>query len=80
MGREGVESPKIQFYKTIKEIEEDLGDPQVILDSFIISPTLLADMPQQTQTFSREAWEARNVLFQMDDDQGYIGKLFDKLC
>jgi len=58
MGREGIESPKVQFYEKIKEIENELGDPQVILDSFIVSPTPLAEIPQQTRSMSSEEWEA----------------------
>ncbi len=57
MGREGIESPKVQFYKKIKEIEEELGDPEVVLDSFIVSPTPLAEIPQQTREMSRKEWE-----------------------
>ena len=79
MGREGIEDRKVQFYKKIKEIEEELRDPQVILDSFIVSPTPLAEIPQQTRSMSIEEWEARNVLFQIDNQHEYIGKLFDKL-
>lgn len=79
MGREGIEDRKVQFYKTIKGIEEELGDPKVILDSFIISPTPLAEIPQQTREMNREEWEARNVLFQRDDPNGYIAKLIGAL-
>jgi len=79
MGREGIEDRKVQFYEKIKEIEEELGDPQVILDSFIVSPTPLAEIPQQTRTMNREEWEARNVLFQRDDPNGYIAKIIGEL-
>jgi len=76
MGREGFEDSKVQFYKTIKELEKDpkLFDPDVVLNSFIISPTRFTDIPRQTQ--SMEEWENRNVLFQVDDKAGYIGKIF----
>jgi hypothetical protein len=79
MSREGIEDRKVQFYKKIKEIEEELDDPNVILDSFIVSPTPLVEIPQQTQEMSREEWEARNVLFQRDDPNGYIAKLIGAL-
>ncbi len=79
MGREGIGDPKVQFFKKIKEIEEELGDPQVILDSFIVSPTPLAEIPQHTQSMNKEAWEACHVLFQKDDPERYIEKLFDRL-
>ena len=35
----GPTDPKIQFYETIKEIEQRLGDPNVVLESFIVSNT-----------------------------------------
>ena len=35
----GPNDPKIQFYETIKEIEQRLGDPAVRLHSFIVSNT-----------------------------------------
>ncbi len=35
----GPSDPKIQFYRTIKEIERRLGDPAVRLQSFIVSNT-----------------------------------------
>ena len=35
----GPSDPKIQFYETIKEIEQRLGDPAVRLQSFIVSNT-----------------------------------------
>ena len=40
----GPSDPKIQFYKTIKEIEQRLGDPAVRLQSFIVSNTPSATM------------------------------------
>jgi hypothetical protein len=79
MGREGIEDRKVQFYMRIKEIEERMGDPKVILDSFIVSPTPLAEIPQQTRTMNKEEWEARNVVFQKDDHAGYIAKIIGKL-
>ena len=42
---DGASNPKIQFYKAIKEIETRLGDPCVILNSFIISSTPYQNMP-----------------------------------
>lgn len=36
---EGADDPKIRFHKTIKELESRLGDPVVILNSFIVSKT-----------------------------------------
>lgn len=35
----GPNDPKVQFYRTVKEIERELGDPNIILNSFVISNT-----------------------------------------
>jgi len=70
---EGANDPKIKFYETIKGLESRLGDPNVVLHSFILSNT-----PYQQIAFwerSKEELEAHHVLFQADDKRGYIQKL-----
>lgn len=72
IGRVGIEDPKINFCQTIKGLEKDLGDSDVILNSFIISNTRFSDLPVQGR---REDWEAKNVLFQVEDKENYIGRM-----
>ena len=43
----GPSDPKIQFYETIKNIEQRLGDPDVQLESFIVSNTPSSTMHRQ---------------------------------
>ena len=43
----GPSDPKIQFYRTIKEIEQRLGDPAARLQSFIVSNTPSTTMGRQ---------------------------------
>ncbi|WP_443749353.1 DEAD/DEAH box helicase family protein [Asticcacaulis solisilvae] len=76
----GFSDPKIQFFRTIKEIESRLGEPSVSLSSFIISNTpshvmgLLWDV-------DKAEMEARNVLFQEEDRLTYIGRMMERaLC
>lgn len=76
IGRVGIEDPKINFFKTIKGLETDLGDPNVILNSFIISNTRFSDLPVQG---NREDWEAKNVLFQVEDKDEYVGKMLSNV-
>lgn len=76
IGRVGIEDDKINFFKTIKGLETDLGDPNAILNSFIISNTRFSDLPVHG---SREDWEVKNVLFQVEDKDGYVGKVFEKV-
>jgi hypothetical protein len=62
---------KIQFYKSIKDIEQRLGDPQVTLESFIISNT-----PSHTMKLfwgmDKTQMETCHVLFQEEDQDTYI--------
>jgi hypothetical protein len=72
----GPTDPKIQFHETIKEIETRLGDPQVELHSFIVSNTPSHTM-QLLWGSAKPAMIERHVLFQEEDKDTYIGKLFD---
>ena len=72
----GPNDPRIQFYETIKEIEQRLGDPAVRLHSFIVSNT-----PFETM---REMWEMEksemqkwHVLFQKEDRYSYVGTMLN---
>ncbi len=73
---EGPGSEKVRFHQRIKEIEQRLGDPEVVLNSFILSWT---PHPQLQWGRPREELEALHVLFMTDDRDRYIGKLFGKL-
>lgn len=74
----GLLDPKIQFYKGIKDVEDRLGDTQVVLNSFIVSTTPYKDGGWWDGTLSMAEFEANNVLFQKDDPK-YIGKLLGKV-
>lgn len=63
--------PKIQFYDTIKEIEERLGDTNVVLSSFIVSNTPAFRMELQWG-IPRSEMDEVNILFQDDDPDTYI--------
>ena len=72
---EGPNDPKIRFYKTIKEIETRLGDPKVVLNSFIISNTPFREVRWWTDELTKEKFEESHVLFQVEDRATYINKL-----
>jgi len=72
----GLGDEKIKLYKSIKEIEKRLNDPNVVLNSFILSWT---KYPQLKWDKAREELEKMHVLFMQDDRDGYIDKLFAKL-
>src|SRR5207302_5723021 len=70
----GATDPKIQFYETIKEIEQRLGDPNVLLDSFIISSTP-SHMMRMLWGMDKPAMKQRHVLFQEEDQYAYISEM-----
>ncbi len=73
---EGPGSEKVQFYQRIKEIEQRLGDPDVVLNSFILSWT-----PQSMLRwgYSLQEFEEQHVLFMQDDRDGYVEKLMGRM-
>jgi hypothetical protein len=76
---EGPEDPKIRFHLTIKELERQLGDPAVILNSFIVSSTRVPEVAWWDKGMTKDEFEARNVLFQREDRATYIEKLLNKV-
>ncbi len=72
---EGPDDPKIRFYRTIKELESRLGDPNVTLNSFIISNTPYQQVSWWTEELSKEQFTQCHVLFQRDDKDTYIERL-----
>jgi hypothetical protein len=76
---EGPEDPKIRFHLTIKELERQLGDPAVVLNSFIVSNTLSNQISWWNGGMTKDELAARNVLFQGEDRDTYIEKLLSKM-
>jgi hypothetical protein len=74
----GFNDPKIQFFQTIKDIEHRLGDPSVILSSFIVSNTP-SHVMRLLWSVDKPAMEARNILFQEEDKTTYVGKMMRSL-
>lgn len=72
---DGPDDPKIRFYRTIKELETRLGDPDVILNSFIISNTPFHQVSWWTEDLSKDEFTKAHVLFQKEDRVTYIKRL-----
>lgn len=72
----GSTDPKIRFHRTIKDIEERLGDPNVVLNAFIVSNTPSHTM-QLLWGMSKAAMEACHILFQEEDQDVYIENMLD---
>jgi hypothetical protein len=74
----GFSDPKIQFFQTIKEIEQRLGDGTVTLNSFIVSNT-----PAHTMRLlwgvDKPTMNARNILFQDEDKTTYVQEMLERV-
>ena len=64
--------PKLDFYKTIRDVETRLGNPDVSLRSFIVSVTSAAEMAVHWGVKPKQMAE-RNILF--DEDEQYVQRL-----
>ena len=73
---EGPASEKVLFHKRIKDVEQRLKDPTVILNSFILSWTRY---PQLKWDNTQDELEDMHVLFMTNDRDKYIDKLFARL-
>lgn len=63
----GPKDPRIKFHETIKEIEQRVGDPAVLLQSFIVSNTPSTTMSMLcihgSERFSTEAGRSEKQRF-----------------
>ncbi|HOD52805.1 MAG TPA: hypothetical protein PLQ15_02360 [Syntrophales bacterium] len=67
----GLHDPKISFYVTVKEIEQRLGNPNIVLDSFIVSNTPSYVMQNQWG-IDKKAMTKRHIVFQDEDKDTYV--------
>ncbi len=74
-----VNGEKINFYETIKELETRLGDDNTILNSFIVSTTPFNVLNDVQSTMTKAELEDKHILFQKDDRETYIGKMFSEI-
>jgi len=72
----GPKDPKVEFYKTIKEIETRLEDANVHLHSFIVSNTAFHSM---LWDMSKNEMQTRNICFQEEDRETYIRFILDRI-
>jgi len=72
----GATDPKIQFYETIKEIELRLGNPKVVLDSFIVSNTPSHEM-RKLWGIDKPAMQKHHILFQEEDKDSYVRAMLE---
>jgi len=64
MRNESIQSPKVQMYHQVKGLEKTLKDTNVVLNSFVISPTGISDLVDK---HSKPMWNENHVLFMADE-------------
>ena len=72
----GLDDRKIRFHKEIKNLENQIGDRDAILNSFIVSVTEFSQIKWWEKRLKKEDLEANHVVFQCKTDIGYIRKIF----
>jgi len=75
----GFDDPKIRFHKTIKGIEDRLGDPNIVLNSFILSNTYQQDISWWKKEGSKTDFSEHHILFQKEDKEKYIEEMICKI-
>lgn len=70
-------SPKFQLYREIKTVEKELNDPNLTLNSFILSITKYNDLVNVTDFAKMEDLEKSHLLFMLDKPETYIEQLLD---
>ncbi len=71
--------PKLGLYFEIKERQKELGDPDLILNAFILSYTQYSDLLNVGTAGSKADLEARNVLFMDDGSEKYLSKMLKSI-
>jgi len=69
--------PKLGLYKEVKVLQENLGDPKLTLNAFIVSGTQFASL--LNVSCKQADLEERNVLFMPDGGQVYLKKMFERI-
>lgn len=72
-----LDSPKLNLYREIKQLEAGLKDPDIVLNSFILSVTAFDDILNNNQT--KNELEAKHMLFLEDGGPVYLKKMFDRI-
>jgi len=75
MSQAGFNDPKIKFHDEIKVLERQIGDPDVVLESYVVSVTPFSKVGLWDKKLTKADFEENHVLFQ--DNAKYIGTFFD---
>ena len=76
----GFDDPKVKFYKTVKGIQSQLGDPNVILNAYIVSNTYRRDIDWWSSGEDvKKEFSSNHVPFQKEDRDNYIGQIISSM-
>ena len=75
---QGFDDPKVEFAKTIKDLEKRLkpGNPELVLNSFILSTTSFRQIHWWDKLKTEADFSKAHVLLQKDEPETYVGKMF----
>lgn len=71
--------PKMGLYKEVKTLQQELRDPMLTLNAFILSPTKFTDLLNVGDPVKKAELEDRNVLFMEDGGNTYLKKMFARI-
>ncbi len=78
LARMDADHPKVRLAARIKEIEKRLGNPNVRLDSFILSVTPFKTV-NRSWGMSKDEMAERHVLFMAEDRATYVGETLRRM-
>lgn len=76
----GRNDPKVEFCKTVKEIEQRLGKQDVVLNSFIVSNTPYHEVKGLWDGVTKDKLFESHIVFQEEDRSTYIKSIFERLA
>lgn len=76
---EGPGDPKIRFHETIKNLQQRLGDPKVILNSFVVSVTPYKQVGWWEGGMTEQEFVGHHILFRDPEHLAHIRTIFQKL-
>lgn len=73
-----LDDAKFGLYQEVKVLQSKLGDPNLVLNAFIVSGTPFTDLLNVSG--KQEDLEGRNVLFMTDGGHVYMKKMFERIA
>lgn len=75
-----LDDAKFGLYKEVKVLQSKLGDPNLVLNAFILSATKFSDLLNVGDRYKQADLEERNVLFMSTSGHGYLNQMFERIA